>query len=316
MRGDLRLGWSGKPGDPAWVEWSDGLVVLDGQTIDAGLPLESIQGRLRDVSGRFDGRALGLTGLVDLDSLTVFGQQLTGLRTPLVVDADSVRLTRIEGDLLGGLTDRPGPGRPEPAVRLRRPAGDRRRRPRPLHRDPPRQAGVPRPPLRPARANGLGSDPRSMRGLGDFRIEQGDLGDLPVVFRFFKFLNTLDLAAPTDSTAFDTAAVSVRVEDGDAYLDPIELSGDALSLRGAGRMDLRGELDLRLRIIYGRNGLRIPLLSDAIREAGGQIVDIRVTGPASFPQFRSEVLPGGQRMLRSLGSGVFSTTRDAPLLGR
>src|SRR5690606_16022223 len=132
----------------------------------------------------------------------------------------------------------------------------------------------------------------------------GDLGDLPVALRFFKVLNTLDIAAPSDATAFDTAAVGVRIEDGLAYLNPIQLSGDAISLHGAGTMDLRGQLDLRLRILYGRGGLRIPLVSDAFREAGGQIADIRVTGPASFPQFSPELLPGGQRVLRSLGAGV------------
>jgi hypothetical protein len=157
--------------------------------------------------------------------------------------------------------------------------------------------------------NGVGGDQKTLSGSGDFRVTEGDLGDLPVALRFFKVLNTLDIAAPSDSTAFDTAEVAVRIENGLAYLDPIQLSGDAISLRGGGTMDLRGQLDLRLRILYGRAGLKIPLVSDAFREAGGQIADIRVSGPASFPNFSPVLLPGGQWMLRTLGSGVFNTSR-------
>ena len=123
----------------------------------------------------------------------------------------------------------------------------------------------------------------------------------------------MEMAAPADRTAFDSAEVSVRVEDGLAYLDPIRLSGDAISLLGRGTMDFRGQLDLRLRILYGRGGFRIPLLSDAVREAGGQIVDLRVNGPASYPLFRSEVLPGGRQILRSLGTGMLGLpSADSP----
>lgn len=309
MRGDLRLGWSGQPGDPAFVAWENGLVVLDGQTIRAGIPLESIHGRLAGFSGRFDGRALSLSGLVDLESLMIAGLQVTRVRSPLVVDGDSAALEAIEGDLLGGRLT--GQGRigldeePEYAATLAVHDADLAEFTKTL---PAKQSfrgllsGM-------IAFNGVGADPRTLSGQGDFRIAEGDLGDLPVALRFFKVLNTLDIAAPSDSTAFDTAEVSVRVENGLAYLDPIQLSGDAISLRGGGTMDLRGQLDLRLRILYGRNGLRIPLVSDAFREAGGQIADIRVSGPASFPNFTPVLLPGGQRMLRSLGSGVFNTSR-------
>ncbi|RUL88673.1 AsmA-like C-terminal region-containing protein [Tautonia sociabilis] len=310
MRGDLRLGWSGRLGDPAFVEWENGLVVLDGQTIRAGVVLEAIHGRLAGVSGRFDGRRLALEGLVDLDSLTIAGQQITRLRSPLVVDGESAALPAIEGNLLGGrLTGQVRIGldeEPDYAATLAVQDAELARFTASL---PGKQSfrgllsGM-------ITFRGAGPDPRSITGSGDLRIREGDLGDLPVALRFVKVLNTLDIAAPGDATAFDSAEVSVRIENGLAYLDPIRLSGDAISLRGGGTMDLRGQLDLRLRLVYGRDGLRIPLLSDAFREAGGQIADIRVTGPASFPLFRPEVLPGGRRVLQSLGSGVFNLSRE------
>ncbi|WP_152049276.1 AsmA-like C-terminal region-containing protein [Tautonia marina] len=311
MRGDLRLGWSGQPGDPAYVEWANGLIVLNGQTIRTSIPLEAIHGRLVDFAGRFDGRSLGLSGLIDLDSLTIAGQQVTQVRSPLVIDGQSARLEAIEGDLLGGrLTGQVGLGmdeQPEYNATLAVANADLARFTASL---PGKQSfrgllsGM-------ITFSGIGNEMRSVSGSGDFRVSEGDLGDLPVALRFFKVLNTLEIGAPSSETAFDTAEVSVRIENGLAYLDPILLTGDAISLRGGGTMDLRGQLDLRLRIMYGRGGFRIPLLSDAFREAGGQIADIRVTGPASFPLFRPEVLPGGQWVLRTLGSGMFNaSTRD------
>jgi hypothetical protein len=309
MRGDLRLGWSGQPGDPAFVEWENGLVVLDGQTIRAGIPLESIHGRLANFAGRFDGRTIGLRGVVDLESLTIAGLQLNRVRSPLVVDGDSAVLEAIQGDLLGGrLTGQGRIGldeRPEYSATLAVHEADLAEFTKTL---PGKQtfggllSGM-------IAFNGVGGDQKTLSGSGDFRVTEGDLGDLPVALRFFKVLNTLDIAAPSDSTAFDTAEVAVRIENGLAYLDPIQLSGDAISLRGGGTMDLRGQLDLRLRILYGRAGLKIPLVSDAFREAGGQIADIRVSGPASFPNFSPVLLPGGQWMLRALGSGLLQSDR-------
>ena len=314
MRGDLRLGWSGKPGDPAWVEWEDGLVVLDGQTIRAGVPLEDINGRLAGFKGRFDGRSMSVSGRVDLDSLVIGGTQLTRVQSPIVVDADSARFDAIRGDLLDGLLTgqvRIGlDAEPDFAAALAIVDADLARFTATI---PGEQSfrGL----LSGQLAfDGVGSDPHSIRGQGDFRIAEGDLGDLPIALRFFKFLNTLDIAAPRDKTAFDAAEVSVRIEDGLAYLNPIALSGDAISLRGSGTMDLRGQLDLRLRILYGREGrLRVPLFSDAVREAAGQIVDLRVTGPASYPMFNSKILPGGQRMLRDFGAGLLGRGDRAPL---
>ncbi|HEX8202236.1 MAG TPA: hypothetical protein VF590_17295 [Isosphaeraceae bacterium] len=54
----------------------------------------------------------------------------------------------------------------------------------------------------------------------------------------------------------------------------------------------------------GRDGLPIPLRRDAFRKAGGQIVAIRVLGPASYPRFQSVISPRVHRTLRSLGSGA------------
>ena len=120
---------------------------------------------------------------------------------------------------------------------------------------------------------------RTLQGRGEAHVVKGDLGELPAALRLFKLLN---LSRAT-KTAFDTADVAMPVRDGRTTLAPIQLTGDAFSLRGAGTLDTQGDLNLRLRLLYGRDSWHIRGLSDAIREASGNIFDIHVTGPVASP---------------------------------
>ena len=58
-------------------------------------------------------------------------------------------------------------------------------------------------------------------------------------------------------------------------------------------LDLGGdqEMDLRLVPLYGRDDWHVPLLSDMVREASGQLFDIHVFGPIGSPSIRTEPLP-------------------------
>ena len=124
----------------------------------------------------------------------------------------------------------------------------------------------------------------------------GDLGELPVLLRLVKKLN---LSAAT-KTAFDSADLAISIQDGESVLDPIKLTGNAFSLQGEGRLDIRGDLDLRLKPLYGRDRVHIPILSDALREASGQLFVIRVQGPLAYPGFKIEPLPRVSDSVRTL----------------
>ena len=51
MRGDLQIGWSGCPNDPAWCRWDKVRVVLNDNQLKTKIPLEHIQGELKKVKG-------------------------------------------------------------------------------------------------------------------------------------------------------------------------------------------------------------------------------------------------------------------------
>lgn len=307
VEGDMKVGWSGVVGDPAWVSWQNGLVVFNGQTIRTGVPIESLQGRLYELNGRSDGRSIEVSGILDLESAHMLGQQVNQVSTPLVVTSTEARLDNVVGELLRGrLTGRIVLGlesTPKYSLNLAVENSDLAELALTL---PGRQefAGLLSGHIS---IDGQGADLRTAKGRGDFWIREGDLGKLPVVLRLFQFLNL----RPPAKTAFDSAEVNVRLEDGLAYLDPIVLTGDVISLRGGGNMNLQGDLDLRLRILYGRDRWNIPIVSAAMSEAGSQILDLHVTGKASYPRFRSEVLPRATDLFRTFGRAA-STPRPTP----
>jgi hypothetical protein len=299
LKGDLGLGWSGQPGVPVWCRWKDALVVFNDNSaqIQPGLSLEHIQGQFDHVHGWTDGEAFDVHGALNLASVSLLGQQITRLESPVDVSQGVARLENIRGDLLGGeLTGRfrvSLDATPKYAAALAVRGADLRQYAKTLQG---RQSFRGRVEAR-LELNGFGGDPRTLQGGGEAHVADGDLGELPVFLRLVKILN---LSAAT-KTAFDSADVALSVRDGTTYLDPIRFTGDAFSLHGRGTMDVQGDLDLGLRVLYGRDRVHLRLLSDAMREASGQFLVVRVLGTPSFPKFRLVPLPEASEFFKSLG---------------
>jgi len=286
---DLGLGWSGRAGESAWCKWQGALVVLSDNKVEIGtdLALEHIQGQLDDVRGSFDGRALEVRGRLDLDSVGVLGQQVTRLTAGLDVREGIARLDDVRGSVLGGALG----GRirstmevtPRYSANVSVDAAD-------LHEYARGLAGhqaVKGLLSGWVEVSGQGYDPHTLTGAGEAHVEQGDLGHLPVALRFF---NVLKLAKEA-RTAFDTAKVKFRIDNGETTLDAVQLFGNAFSLDGRGSVDVRGDVDVKLRILAGRDAWHVPLFSDVTRELSGQILVVRVLGPITAPRFRPEALP-------------------------
>ena len=150
--------------------------------------------------------------------------------------------------------------------------------------------------------NGLGHDLRTLQGTGEAHVTKGDLGTLPI---YLRLVNILRLPSATKS-AFDSADVAISIRNGESYLDPIQFTGNAFSLHGRGTLGVQGNLDLRLRPLYGRDRMHIPGLSDVVREASGQFFIVHVKGTPANPTFKLEALPqlsdGVRDTFRSLGN--------------
>ena len=297
LNGNLRLAWSGLANDPVQCAWDHGLVVFNDNTIQAGLPLEHLQGQLDSVWGKSNGESLEVHGALQLESISLLGQQVTRLTSPIHVQGGAARLTDIKGSLLGGeLSGRFGVSLdevPHYEASLVVQGADLERYARTVHGHQSFRGQV----YGKLDLNGFGNDLHTLQGQGEGHIVRGDLGELPVFLRLVKFLN---LSSAT-KTAFDSADVAITIRDGKSLLNPIRFVGDAFSLHGQGTLDVQGDLDLRLRVVYGRDKERLRLVSEALREASGQFFIVHVLGTPAFPKFKLEALPRVSEGVKSLG---------------
>jgi hypothetical protein len=298
MRGDLRIGWSGVAGEPAWCAWENVRVVLNDNKINTAIPLEHIQGELTQVKGWSNGLGVQVEGIINLESVVLLGQQITRVQSPFSVRDGVAELGDLKGRFLGG--DLFGRGwvtlDPTPSywtamslhnARLEeyaRTLGGRRSYRGTI------DARI--------ECNGLGSDIHTLQGQGEAHIIDGDLGELPAYFRPVALVNrTLspDVPRVRIKTAFDSVDLAFTISHGLWDADPIKLTGNAFSLQGRGTLDPQSNLDLRLEPMLGRDRFHIPIVSDLSREASAPIVRVHVTGTLAHPDFSIEPLPMLQR---------------------
>ena len=289
LRGDLRIGWSGRSGEPARCDWSNGTIVLDGNTIQTGLPLEDLHGQFDNMSGWSDGQDLALQGNLNLESVRVKGLQITRIQGPVVVEGGWARLDQVRGAIMGGQFTGSGAISLDATPRYR--AG--------IELNGADLAEYTR--LVPGNQNlkgrvsgrldlqGEGNDLRTLTGTGWALVQEGDVGKLPMALRWVKVPNF----RPPTKTAFDRVEVGILIGDGQARLEPVKLTGDAFSLSGMGTVQLQGDqrIDMRLSPAIGRDERRVPVVSDVVREASGRVFDLHVSGPLESPTIRPEPLP-------------------------
>src|SRR4030095_13023663 len=92
-------------------------------------------------------------------------------------------------------------------------------------------------------------------GTGQIRLRDADIYELPVMIAMLKLLSV----QRPDRTAFTTSNIDFRVEGDDLALDRIDFSGDAISLKGKGRMNAQREINLTFHPIVGREERHLPI---------------------------------------------------------
>ncbi|NDC64181.1 MAG: hypothetical protein EBZ59_09415, partial [Planctomycetia bacterium] len=138
----------------------------------------------------------------------------------------------------------------------------------------------------------------SLVGRGQVRLSDADIYELPLVVALLKMLR---VKAP-DRNAFTSSRVDFRIEGPRAYLDSIELSGDAISLVGNGEIDFDSNVHMTFRSIMGDAQTQLPALKRALGGASGQFMLIHVDGALSNPEMSSEAFPTLSAALQKLQS--------------
>jgi hypothetical protein len=284
---------------PAAAAW-DMQLDMEQAALDVGIPLGHVHGGIR-LRGSSDGRTWRSFGEVVLDSAIWRGLQLSAIRGPLVIDAAGARFgapaaavvepgapRRLTARVAGGTLQVDGSmaageaGRFTVALALADAELER------LSVDLSGGPNTSRGRVHGAvEISGSRAGSHSLRGRGQLRLRDADLYELPVVVALLKILR---VKAP-DRTAFESSMVDFRIEGPRAYLDTIELSGDAISLVGAGEVDLDSHVRLTFRPIMGEAETQLPALKRVLGGAGGQFLVVHVDGTLAEPVTSTEAFP-------------------------
>ncbi|MFM7034972.1 MAG: AsmA-like C-terminal region-containing protein [Planctomycetia bacterium] len=289
-------------------------LVLDMEqgALDVGVPLEHVHGGVR-LKGRSDGHAWQSTGEIAIDSAICRGVQMTGITGPLAMDADGVRFgmaaggletgrpRRLEAGIAGGTLAADGRMNADEAgtfaVALSLDSADFERlsgdalASSPSQRYRGRLSGF-------LELSGSRAGTHSLSGRGQMRLRDAAIYELPVVVSLLKVLR---IKSP-DRNAFGSSFVDFHIEGPHAYLDTIELSGDAISLVGAGEVDIDANVKLVFRSIMGDSEQQLPVLKRVLGGASGQFLLIHVDGTLAQPEVSTEAFPTLAAALQKLQS--------------
>ena len=319
---------NGNDADPVTAAWST-VTRVSGGRLNAGLTLDNVNGRV-SATGSWNGVDLKNNGQIRLDSVAVAGTKLLNVRGPwsatsdyVVVgsprllangsrtDPNSVPVSdRLSARTYGGnvTLDARAEFRPGTPYKLLMSINDLRleefaQQRMPNHRNiSGRVHGW-------AWLRGHGEVDNSINGAGQLQISPAALYELPVMFQIFNSLNTLNFNA--DNTAFEYVNLAFNVGKGIVQLDPVDLVGNAISLRGKGAIGFNGNAKLDFYYTTGRNPGIFSALTQMVNEAtrGG----IRVRGHISNP--RAQVSSDLDESFKSL-FGPFGGNETRPAMPR
>ena len=315
-------GGTRSPGRRCAASWNFHLDMEQGG-LDVGVALDHVHGGLK-ITGQTDGQTWHASGEVDLDSAIWQGVQLTQVRGPLTMDQTGVRFgalaardggpaRRLSAAMAGGTLEVDGMASASGLggftvaatvsdANLERLACDCRGTP---HRYRGRVFGS-------IEVSGTRTGTHSLRGDGQLRLRDADIYELPLVVAMLKVLRV----KPPDRNAFGSSHVQFRIEGPHAYLDEIELAGDAISLVGNGEVDFDGNLQMTFRSIMGDAETQLPAMKRMLGGASGQFLLLHVDGTLGEPELSTEAFPTLAAALQKLQSQRQENGRGRRLAGR
>ena len=300
----------------AKLSWSDVRFDLSGAKMMIGMPIENIYGFIT-LSGTSDQHASRCSGTIALDTISIYGHQVTDISGPIWLD-DHVILAGNKNNIRLGPENSPAS---YPPITGRMHKGDL------VFNAEMETAGTNRYRLDAELTNGclkesckeFGTDARNITGTsraqialeGDYEGIQSQAGrgaiqiydakiyELPIFLRLLTILNL------QDNHAFDTANISFDVQGDEINFDQMKFTGNAISLSGTGKMNLDQDLDFQFHSVFGRDKYDKTLLSKLYHKSSERILQIEVNGTVENPKTK-------QRWLKQLGEASLLSQDRAP----
>jgi len=308
VRGALAVTVPGHAEQPPGIDWDLEFDVANGR-LATPTPVEHVSGGVRLVGGSGPSGAFS-RGELTIDSAVVRGIQFTQVNGPLVLDGERVvfgvaaerdvhdRVPRpiTASAMLGQLTAN-GELRLTPVgefgLQMSLENADLATVVRELA---PRQRGLSGKVFGLVNMGGTLEGAHTWRGTGQIRLRDADIYELPVMIAMLKLLSV----QRPDRTAFTTSNIDFRIEGDDLALDRIDFNGDAICLKGKGRMTGERDVDLKFYPQFGRDEYQLPIFRPLVRETSRQLMLIEVTGTLDRPRVERYPLPNLDERLAEL----------------
>ncbi len=309
--------------------------ILTGNSMDAGIELKSMFGRVTSV-GTWDGYQCEMLGTIDLESILAHGYYITQVQGPyrwqnqqLVVGSqkmvDSIKASlpqnpvplqeRLSGKVIGGIltmdsvidaaTPPPAesPGKYQLVLTLS--DGKLETYAAQYLTEQKDLRGVVNAWMN---LHGSTSDEESLRGRGQMQISPAALYELPVMVQILQLVRP----GPTEKAAFQYVFLDFNIIHQRVEFSVIDLVGDTISLRGRGTATLDGKLDLDFYSTMTQNQLSIPVVSKLLGEATKGWVGVKVRGEVGHPEAEVQPLKNLDSALK-LFLGAFDPTKTNPM---
>jgi hypothetical protein len=132
------------------------------------------------------------------------------------------------------------------------------------------------------------------KGGGNVRLRDAYLARVPFAIALLKPLSVRS----ADDSAFTTSDIDFHVEGDDVTLDRFDLAGDAISLKGRGRLKEQKQIDVMFYTQVGRRDLQV--LRPLMAGASPSFLLIEVTGTIDSPSVKKTAFPVLNETLREL----------------
>lgn len=275
-----------------------------------GIPLKNVFGMF-ELIGQYDGENVDCRGSVNLDSLTIYGAQITQVQGPVWFDNYQA--------LAGGLINQVSRGSQSPSIKGQMYGGlvqldaaissDREGRfliqtsladgnlYELCKEFSPNIENVEGRTFAALTMEGNASGYHTCKGNGKIHLRDARIYELPPVVRLLKLFQVRSV---DDDSAFDSGDIFFNVNGENIDINRMEFNGDAISIIGNGRTNFDHDLDLNFYSVVGRNRINIPLISDLYRRSSQKFMWINVGGTAQNPKVSKEILPELNGSMRQL----------------
>ncbi|MDX1945165.1 MAG: AsmA-like C-terminal region-containing protein, partial [Pirellulaceae bacterium] len=308
MHGGLGITVHGQPGTSPELDW-DLTFDLENGRLATKTPVEHIHGGVRLV-GHSGPQGMASRGEVAIDSAIIRDVQFLRISGPVLLDPQRLLFgapaergvpgrapRQMTAGVFGGLLAFGGElGLSDPAgftVQSTLEGGDLATI---VRETAPTRRGLSGKVNAAVNLGGTTEGVHTWRGNGQIRLRDADIYELPVMISMLKLL----AVRQPDKTAFTTSDIDFRIEGDDLAFDRIDFSGDAISLKGKGRMNGQREIDLKFHPQVGRDEFHLPIFRPLVGEASRQFMLIEVTGTLDQPQMQRQVFPQLDERLQDL----------------